>query len=74
MPEGPSIPLGETDRGTLRLDFNPLLGGRCLIQESSSGGMRGTLRHLSERAHDNLPIGATPGSLPMALSGGRARR
>ena len=56
MPDGPSIPLGETDRGTLHLDLNRLLAGRCLIQGSSGAGKSATLRHLIEEAHDYLTI------------------
>ncbi len=54
IPDGPSIPLGETDAGTLHLDLNRLLGGRCLIQGSSGAGKSATLRHLIEEAHDYL--------------------
>jgi len=53
-PDGPSIPLGETGRGTLHLDLNRLLAGRCLIQGSSGAGKSMTLRHLVEEAHDYL--------------------
>lgn len=74
VPDGPSISLGQMDRGTLHLDVNRLLAGRCLIQESSSVGKCATLRHLIEGAHDYLTLGATPGSLSMTSSGGRARR
>jgi hypothetical protein len=35
VPDGPAVPLGETDRGTLHLDLNRLLAGRCLIQGST---------------------------------------
>ena len=42
-PGGPSIPLGETRRGTLHLDLNRLLAGRCLIQGSSGAGKSMTL-------------------------------
>ena len=52
VPDGPSIPLGETARGTLHLDLNRLLAGRCLIQGSSGAGKSATLRHLIEEAHD----------------------
>jgi len=45
IPDGPSIPLGETDRGTLHLDLNRLLAGRCLIQGSSGAGKSMLLRH-----------------------------
>jgi len=55
-PAGPSIPLGETDRGTLHLDLNRLLAGRCLIQGSSGAGKSATLRHLIEEAHDYLTV------------------
>ena len=54
IPDGPSIPLGETDRGTLHLDLNRLLAGRCLIQGSSGAGKSRTLRHNIEEAHDYL--------------------
>ncbi len=53
-PGGPSIPLGETGHGTLHLDLNRLLAGRCLIQGSSGAGKSMTLRHLVEEAHDYL--------------------
>jgi len=56
LPEGPSIPLGETERGTLHLDLNRLLAGRCLIQGSSGAGKSATLRHLIEEAHDYLTV------------------
>jgi hypothetical protein len=56
VPDGPSIPLGETDRGTLHLDLNRLLAGRCLIQGSSGAGKSATLRHLIEEAHDYLTV------------------
>jgi len=56
LPDGPSIPLGETDRGTLHLDLNRLLAGRCLIQGSSGAGKSATLRHLIEEAHDYLTV------------------
>lgn len=52
IPDGPSIPLGDTDAGTLHLDLNRLLAGRCLIQGSSGAGKSATLRHLIEEAHD----------------------
>ena len=52
IPDGPSIPLGETVHGTLHLDLNRLLAGRCLIQGSSGAGKSATLRHLVEEAHD----------------------
>ncbi len=52
VPDGPSIPLGETDQGTLHLDLNRLLAGRCLIQGSSGAGKSATVRHLVEEAHD----------------------
>jgi hypothetical protein len=52
IPDSPSVPLGETDRGTLYLDLNRLLAGRCLIQGSSGAGKSATLRHLIEEAHD----------------------
>lgn len=54
IPDGPSIPLGDNDAGTLHLDLNRLLGGRCLIQGSSGAGKSATLRHLIEEAHDYL--------------------
>jgi len=54
VPDGPSIPLGETGRGTLHLDLNRLLAGRCLIQGSSGAGKSMLLRHLVEGAHDYL--------------------
>lgn len=54
IPAGPSIPLGESDAGTLHLDLNRLLAGRCLIQGSSGAGKSATLRHLIEEAHDYL--------------------
>ncbi len=54
IPDGPSIPLGETDHGTLHLDLNRLLAGRCLIQGSSGAGKSQTLRHIIEEAHDYL--------------------
>ncbi len=54
IPDGPSIPLGETGRGTLHLDLNRLLAGRCLIQGSSGAGKSMLLRHLVEEAHDYL--------------------
>jgi len=54
VPDGPSIPLGETGRGTLHLDLNRLLAGRCLIQGSSGAGKSMLLRHLVEWAHDYL--------------------
>lgn len=50
------MPLGETDRGTLHLDLNRLLAGRCLIQGSSGAGKSATLRHLIEEAHDYLTV------------------
>ena len=53
-PDGPSIPLGEAGHGTLHLDMNRLLAGRCLIQGSSGAGKSMTLRHLVEEAHDYL--------------------
>lgn len=53
-PDGPGIPLGETSHGTLHLDLNRLLAGRCLIQGSSGAGKSMTLRHLVEEAHDYL--------------------
>jgi len=56
MPDGPSIPLGETDRGTLHLDLNRLLAGRCLIQGSSGAGKSMLLRHLVEECHDFLTV------------------
>ena len=56
IPEGPSIPLGETDQGTLHLDLNRLLAGRCLIQGSSGAGKSATLRHLIEEAHDYTTV------------------
>ncbi len=46
VPDGPSIPLGETEHGTLHLDLNRLLAGRCLIQGSSGAGKSATLRHI----------------------------
>lgn len=54
VPDGPSIPLGETGDGTLHLDLNRLLAGRCLIQGSSGAGKSMLLRHLVEEAHDYL--------------------
>jgi hypothetical protein len=51
-----SIPLGETDTGTLNLDLQRLLAGRCLIQGSSGAGKSATLRHLVEQAQDFLTI------------------
>ena len=54
VPAGPCVPLGETDGGTLHLDLNRLLAGRCLIQGSSGAGKSATLRHLIEEAHDYL--------------------
>ena len=54
LPAGPSIPLGDSDAGTLHLDLNRLLAGRCLIQGSSGAGKSATLRHLIEEAHDYL--------------------
>ncbi len=56
IPDGPAVPLGETDRGTLHLDLNRLLAGRCLIQGSSGAGKSATLRHLIEEAHDYLTV------------------
>ena len=56
IPDGPCIPLGETDRGTLHLDLNRLLAGRCLIQGSSGAGKSATLRHIIEEAHDYLTV------------------
>lgn len=56
VPDGPAIPLGETARGTLHLDLNKLLAGRCLIQGSSGAGKSATLRHLIEEAQDYLTI------------------
>ena len=56
VPDGPSIPLGETDQGTLHLGLNKLLAGRCLIQGSSGAGKSATLRHLIEEAHDYTTI------------------
>lgn len=56
VPEGPSIPLGETDCGTLHLDLNRLLAGRCLIQGSSGAGKSMLLRHLIEEAHDYITV------------------
>ncbi len=56
VPDGPAVPLGETDRGTLHLDVNRLLAGRCLIQGSSGAGKSATLRHLIEEAHDYLTV------------------
>ena len=53
-PDGPSIPLGETGHGTLHLDLNRMLAGRCLIQGSSGAGKSMLLRHLVEEAHDYL--------------------
>jgi len=53
-PDGPSIPLGETGQGTLHLDLNRMLAGRCLIQGSSGAGKSMLLRHLVEEAHDYL--------------------
>ncbi len=50
------MPLGETDRGTLYLDLNRLLAGRCLIQGSSGAGKSATLRHLVEEVHDYLTM------------------
>ena len=50
------MPLGETDNGTLHVDLNQLLAGRCLIQGSSGAGKSATLRHLIEEAQDYLPI------------------
>jgi len=50
------VPLGETDRGTLHLDLNRLLAGRCLIQGSSGAGKSAALRHLIEEAHDYLTV------------------
>ena len=56
LPAGPSIPLGETGCGTLPLDLNRLLAGRCLIQGSSGAGKSATLRHIIEEAHDYLTM------------------
>ena len=53
-PNEPSIPLGETGHGTLHLDLNRMLAGRCLIQGSSGAGKSMLLRHLVEEAHDYL--------------------
>jgi hypothetical protein len=55
-PPPASIPLGETDGGTLHLDLRRLLAGRCLIQGSSGAGKSATLRHLVEQAQDFLTI------------------
>lgn len=55
-PDGPCVPLGETDAGTLHLDLDRLLAGRLLIQGSSGAGRSATLRHLVEEAHDYLPV------------------
>ena len=49
-----AVVLGETSHGTLHLDLNKLLAGRCLIQGSSGAGKSATLRHLIEEAHDFL--------------------
>ena len=49
-----SIPLGDSDKGTIHLDLNRLLAGRCLIQGSSGAGKSATLRHIVEEAHDFL--------------------
>ncbi len=56
VPDGPSIPLGEIGRGTLHLDLNRLLAGRCLIQGSSGAGKSMLLRHLVEEAYDYLTV------------------
>jgi hypothetical protein len=56
VPDGPAIVLGETERGTLHLDLNQLMAGRCLIQGSSGAGKSATLRHLIEECHDYLTV------------------
>lgn len=54
VPDGPCVPLGEADGGTLHLDLTQLQAGRLLVQGSSGAGKSFTLRHLVEEAHDYL--------------------